>query len=121
MLGACASAVYVVLARSDSDHAFSIIQRKHATHFHSLLCVLGLKLDYFLITFDFSHRVISNHFSDMAKGKLKTIAIKLVSAAQTGFFYTTRKNPKRTPHKLAFRKYDPVVRQHVLFTESKLR
>ena len=56
----------------------------------------------------------------MAK-KLKTIAIKLISSAQTGFFYTTRKNPKTTPHKIALRKYDPIVRQHVLFTETTLR
>eukprot|EP00462_Mataza_sp_D1_P000303 CAMPEP_0175091182 /NCGR_PEP_ID=MMETSP0086_2-20121207/1760_1 /TAXON_ID=136419 /ORGANISM="Unknown Unknown, Strain D1" /LENGTH=90 /DNA_ID=CAMNT_0016363895 /DNA_START=8 /DNA_END=280 /DNA_ORIENTATION=+ len=52
-------------------------------------------------------------------GKKKTVLIKLVSAAGTGWFYTTKKNPIRTPHKLAFRKYDPVVRQHVLFEEQK--
>ena len=57
----------------------------------------------------------------MAKSKLKSIAIKLVSTANTGYFYVTRKNPKKTLHKLALRKYDPVVRQHVLFTESKMR
>ena len=57
----------------------------------------------------------------MAKGKLKSMAIKIVSSAQTGFFYVTRKNAKTTAHKLALRKYDPIVRQHVLFTESKLR
>ena len=57
---------------------------------------------------------------EMAAGKRKSILIKLVSAAGTGFFYTTRKNPRNLPHKLAFRKYDPVVRQHVLFQEAKI-
>jgi len=41
----------------------------------------------------------------MAGGKkLKSIALKLVSSAGTGFFYVTRKNPKSTPHKLALKK-----------------
>ena len=55
----------------------------------------------------------------MAKGKLKSICVKLMSGAGTGFFYVTRKNPKTNPDRLALRKYDPVVRQHVLFTETK--
>jgi large subunit ribosomal protein L33 len=54
----------------------------------------------------------------MAKGK--AILIKLISSANTGFFYATRKNPSNIPHKLAFLKYDPIVRQHVLFTEGKM-
>lgn len=42
------------------------------------------------------------------------VVIKLVSMANTGYFYTTMKNA-RLPKKLMLRKYDPVVRQHVLF------
>ena len=30
------------------------------------------------------------------------------------------RNPTNIAHKLAFMKYDPIVRQHVLFTESKM-
>ncbi|XP_020252306.1 uncharacterized protein LOC109829671 [Asparagus officinalis] len=55
----------------------------------------------------------------MAKGK--KLFIKLVSAAGTGFFYVKRKNPRRTPDKLEFRKYDPRVNRHVLFTEQKMK
>ena len=54
-------------------------------------------------------------------GKKKTIIVKLVSAAGTGFYYTIRKNPKSIQRPLAFRKYDPVVRQHVLFKEAKMK
>ena len=56
-------------------------------------------------------------------GKKKGIAtlIKLVSRAGTGFFYVARKNPRRTPGKLQAVKYDPRVRRHVLFEESKMR
>ena len=32
-----------------------------------------------------------------------------------------RKNPKKLPVKLEFNKYDPIVRRHVLFTETKLK
>lgn len=47
----------------------------------------------------------------MAKGATKAgaILVKLVSTAQTGFFYVRRKNPKKLPKKLEFIKYDPRV------------
>ncbi|EAR20416.1 50S ribosomal protein L33 [Nitrococcus mobilis] len=47
--------------------------------------------------------------------------IKLVSSAGTGHFYTTSKNKRNTPNKLEFRKYDPVVRKHVIYKEAKLK
>src|SRR5262249_39798401 len=54
------------------------------------------------------------------KGKSGRELIRLVSTADTGFFYTTSKNRKRTPDKLVLKKYDPVVRKHVEFKESKI-
>lgn len=47
--------------------------------------------------------------------------IKLLSTADTGFYYTTTKNRKTTPDKLEFRKYDPIVRKHVAFKETKIK
>jgi len=47
--------------------------------------------------------------------------IKLLSTADTGFFYTTTKNKKNTPDKLELKKYDPVVRKHVVFKETKIK
>lgn len=47
--------------------------------------------------------------------------IKLVSSEGTGHFYTTNKNRRTTPGKLEFRKYDPVVRKHVLYKEAKIK
>ena len=41
--------------------------------------------------------------------------MKLFSEANTGYFYTWKKNPKAYPWRIAMRKYDPIVRQHVLF------
>ena len=54
----------------------------------------------------------------MAKGAREKI--KLESTAGTGFFYTTAKNKQKTPDKLSLKKYDPVIRKHVLFKETKL-
>ena len=47
--------------------------------------------------------------------------IRLVSSAGTGYFYTTDKNKKNTPYKLQMKKYDPVVRKHVIFKEGKIK
>jgi large subunit ribosomal protein L33 len=58
-------------------------------------------------------------FFTMAKPS--TVLIKLVSTADTGFFYVTKKNPRKTTEKMEFRKYDPVVRKHVAFKESKIK
>lgn len=46
--------------------------------------------------------------------------IKLVSSAGTGHFYTTTKNKRKTTEKLEMRKYDPVVRKHVVYKEGKI-
>jgi large subunit ribosomal protein L33 len=47
--------------------------------------------------------------------------IKLVSSAGTGHYYTTTKNKRNTPNKLSFKKYDPVIRKHVLYNEGKIK
>jgi large subunit ribosomal protein L33 len=47
--------------------------------------------------------------------------IKLESSAGTGHFYTTNKNKRTTPDKIEIRKFDPVVRKHVIYKETKLK
>jgi len=47
--------------------------------------------------------------------------IKLVSSAGTGHFYTTTKNKRTMPNKMVIKKYDPVVRKHVEYKESKIK
>ena len=47
--------------------------------------------------------------------------IKLVSSAGTGHFYTTTKNKKNTPEKMEIKKYDPVVRKHVMYKKASSR
>ena len=47
--------------------------------------------------------------------------IKLLSTAGTGHFYTTDKNKRTTPDKIEIKKYDPVVRKHVIYKEAKIK
>jgi large subunit ribosomal protein L33 len=51
--------------------------------------------------------------------KSKRIVVKLVSAAQTGFYYVTEKSPTKRDVRMALRKHDPVVNRHVMFYEQK--
>ncbi|MFB0701329.1 50S ribosomal protein L33, partial [Pseudomonas protegens] len=38
-----------------------------------------------------------------------------------GHFYTTDKNKHTTPDKIEIKKYDPVVRKHVIYKEGKIK
>lgn len=55
------------------------------------------------------------------------ILVRLVSTAvkpdgkKTGYFYVKRKNPKTKTEKMQLKKYDPVVREHVIFKEEKIK
>ena len=53
--------------------------------------------------------------------KQTTIMIKLVSTADTGFYYVTKKNARTKTDKLSFKKYDPVARKHVEYKETKIK
>jgi large subunit ribosomal protein L33 len=53
--------------------------------------------------------------------KAATVKIKLVSSADTGFYYVTKKNSRTKTEKLSMKKYDPVVRKHVEFRETKIK
>ena len=53
--------------------------------------------------------------------KPATLKIKMVSTADTGYYYVTKKNPRTQTEKLTLRRYDPVVRKHVEFKEGKIK
>jgi len=53
--------------------------------------------------------------------KPATVLVKMVSTADTGFFYVKKKNPRNSTEKFEMRKYDPVVRKHVAFKEEKIK
>jgi large subunit ribosomal protein L33 len=66
--------------------------------------------------------LLSNrNLQERVMAKPTTVKIKLVSTADTGFFYVTKKNPRTQTEKMSMRKYDPRVRKHVEFKEAKIK
>ena len=53
--------------------------------------------------------------------KAVTVKIRLVSTADTGYFYVTKKNSRTMTEKLSLKKYDPVAKKHVEFKEAKIK
>jgi large subunit ribosomal protein L33 len=53
--------------------------------------------------------------------KAASVKIKLVSSADTGFYYVAKKNSRTQTEKLVKRKYDPVAKKHVEFREAKIK
>jgi large subunit ribosomal protein L33 len=51
----------------------------------------------------------------MAKSNEKRPLVKLRSTAGTGYLYDTSKNKVNTRERIELKKYDPVIRQHVIF------
>ena len=60
-------------------------------------------------------------FEGSAMAKAVTIKIKLISTADTGYFYVTKKNSRTMTEKMSKKKYDPVARKHVEFKETKIK
>jgi large subunit ribosomal protein L33 len=55
----------------------------------------------------------------MAKKNTKRKLVGLVSDDSGARVYYTTKNTQNTPDKLTLKKYDPKLRKHVTFTETK--
>lgn len=55
----------------------------------------------------------------MAKKGAKRKIVGLVSEASGHRTYVTTKNTMNTPDKLELRKYDPIVRRHAKYVETK--
>jgi len=53
--------------------------------------------------------------------KAVTTKIKLLSSADTGFYYVTKKNSRTMTDKITKKKYDPVAKKHVEFREAKIK
>jgi large subunit ribosomal protein L33 len=56
-----------------------------------------------------------------AMAKANMVKIKLLSSADTGYFYVTKKNSRTKTDKLVKKKYDPVAKKHVEFRETKIK
>lgn len=54
----------------------------------------------------------------MAKKKGDRIVVKMRSS-ESGHVYLTEKNKRNDPGRLEMRKYDPTVRRHVVYRETR--
>ena len=54
----------------------------------------------------------------MARNDFRPI-VKLRSTAGTGYTYVTRKNRTNTRERIELKKYDPILRRHVVFREER--
>ena len=52
-------------------------------------------------------------------GNSKRAIVQIESTAGTGYRYTVTKSKKNHPGRNEYKKYDPVVRKHVVFKETK--
>ena len=52
-------------------------------------------------------------------GNSKRAIVQLESTAGTGYRYTVTKSKKNHPGRIEYKKFDPVLRKHVLFKETK--
>tara|TARA_B100000446_G_scaffold161378_1_gene160793 strand:+ start:43 stop:207 length:165 start_codon:yes stop_codon:yes gene_type:complete len=52
-------------------------------------------------------------------GNSKRDIIQIESTAGTGYRYSITKNKRLHPDRVEFKKYDPVVKKHVIFKETK--
>jgi len=46
--------------------------------------------------------------------------VRLISSAKTGYSYYTTKIKQKQTDQIQLKKYDPIVRKHVVFTETKM-
>ncbi len=52
-------------------------------------------------------------------GNSKRTIIQLESSAGTGYRYTFTKSKKNHPGRVEYRKFDPIIKKHVMFKETK--
>ena len=52
-------------------------------------------------------------------GNSKRVIIHLQSTEGSGYRYTITKNKRLHPDRMELRKYDPVLKRHVIFKETK--
>ena len=52
-------------------------------------------------------------------GNSKRDIIQIESTAGTGYRYSITKNMRLHPDRVEYKKYDPVVKKHVIFKETK--
>jgi large subunit ribosomal protein L33 len=55
----------------------------------------------------------------MAKAKKGDRVVVKLRSTESAHFYTTEKNKRNDPARLELMKYDPTIRRHVMFRETR--
>lgn len=55
----------------------------------------------------------------MAKKKQGNRIIIKLRSTESPYTYSTKKNKRNTPDRMQIKKYDPVLKKHVLFKETR--
>ena len=53
------------------------------------------------------------------KSKNKNVVIIKLRSTESPYTYTMKKNKRNNPDRMQLKKYDPVVKKHVLFKEGR--
>jgi large subunit ribosomal protein L33 len=76
---------------------------------------------HFGASFRANHRNRSSSQKVNSMAKAISLKIKLVSSAGTGHYYVTRKNSRTQTDKMKKKKYDPIAKKHVEYSEYKIK
>ena len=52
-------------------------------------------------------------------GNSKRTIVQIESTAGTGYRYTVTKSKRLHPERVEYKKFDPIVKKHVIFKETK--
>ena len=52
-------------------------------------------------------------------GNSKRVIIQIESTAGTGYRYTITKSKKNHPERIEYKKFDPIIKKHTIFKETK--
>ena len=52
-------------------------------------------------------------------GNSKRTIIQIESTAGTGYRYSVTKNKRLHPERVEYKKYDPILKKHIIFKETK--
>ena len=116
----------ITVFNKDGKSELAILNLKEKKDSKEIIKILSKKDESSLIA---AHQLKKRNL-DISKSRSATVfdkevkpgeKIKLVSSAGTGHYYTTSKNKRTMPEKMEIKKYDPVVRKHVIYKEAKIK
>ncbi|KAJ2020727.1 hypothetical protein H4S04_008239 [Coemansia sp. S16] len=110
--------------RAISSFTYRTFFKKESTYFTAIVATgVGFSI-VFNTAFDkyWNNKTAGTKWEDIKDryAKSRTIVVRLISAAGTGFTYV-KQRPRTAAYRLTMMKFDPIVNKHVLFVENKIK